>query len=75
MNELTQKEWDLFCEALDFADPAARRSFLDRACAGDVTLRKHVEKLLAIQPQADRFFAAAAAWMQDPCPSSPSTKT
>ena len=55
LKEFTEKEWDLFCDALAFADQAARRDFLDRACAGDATLRKQIEELLVLQPQVDRF--------------------
>jgi serine/threonine protein kinase/Tol biopolymer transport system component len=33
-------------------DPTARASFLDRACAGDVSLRQEVESLIAAQEQA-----------------------
>ena len=75
MKERTEKEWNLFCDALDFADQAARRDFLDHACAGDATLRKHVEEMLALQPKADRFFADAAYWLQNPSPAPPSNNS
>src|SRR5882762_2289380 len=34
-------------------DPIQRVSFLDRACAGDLSLRQEVESLIAVQEQAD----------------------
>ena len=73
LKEFTEKEWDVFCDALDFADLAARRDFLDRACAGDATLRKQIEELLVLQPQVDRFFADAADWLHNPSPAPPSS--
>ena len=56
----SEQERDLYCEALRCADPARRADFLDRACAGRPDLRAHVERLLAIQAAAERFFAEAA---------------
>jgi non-specific serine/threonine protein kinase/serine/threonine-protein kinase len=40
-------EESLFTAALDVADPAERRAFLDEACHGDAGLRARVERLLA----------------------------
>ena len=37
---------DLFVAALDFADPHARREFLDRECGGDADLRRRLDVLL-----------------------------
>jgi hypothetical protein len=43
MKALTEMERDLLCEALGFADLAARRDFLDHACASDPATRKRIE--------------------------------
>jgi len=37
----------LFAAALEIADPAERRAYLERVCAGDDQLRQEVESLLA----------------------------
>ena len=42
MNEET-----LFAAALEKSTPADRQAFLEKACAGDVALRRRVERLLA----------------------------
>src|SRR5262245_64061687 len=39
-------EESLFAAALEMADPAQRRAFLDEACAGDAALRRRLEQLL-----------------------------
>ncbi len=44
---MSPNEEAVFAEALEMADPKARAEFLDRACAGDATLRAGVESLLA----------------------------
>lgn len=59
MSDWCKQEVDLFCEALGHADPAKRSAFLDRACSGRPVLRERVETLLALCPEADRFFARA----------------
>jgi serine/threonine protein kinase/WD40 repeat protein len=40
-------EREVFLNALDYADPAARAAYLDRACAADTSLRTAVDSLLA----------------------------
>ena len=47
-----QRVAEVLDEALGLADPAARRAYLDRTCAGDRTLREEVESLLASHAQA-----------------------
>jgi eukaryotic-like serine/threonine-protein kinase len=50
---------ELFHAALDL--PAASRpAFLDTACAGDETLRRHVDALLAAHDDAGEFIATPA---------------
>ena len=46
----------IFLSALDLPEPAARMEFLDRACAGDVSLRSAVEAMLADHEKAKHFF-------------------
>ena len=41
-------------------EPSQRESFLNEACAGDESLRKEVEQLLASQPQIERFIESPA---------------
>src|SRR5262245_65349247 len=50
----------IFTEALELPDPAARASYLDRACGGDAALRERVESLLAAHAGAGRFLEPEA---------------
>ena len=50
-------ERSIFAAALDIADPAERSAYLDRACAGEAELRRHVEDLLAAQGDLGSFLA------------------
>jgi hypothetical protein len=54
-----QQEEALFEAARQLADPAARRAFLDAACAGQPALRKQLDSLLAAETEADSFFQRA----------------
>ncbi|HEX9045418.1 MAG TPA: serine/threonine-protein kinase [Verrucomicrobiae bacterium] len=54
----------IFLSALDLSEPGARREFLDRACAGDPSLRAAVEAMLADQDGAEDFFAKGEATFQ-----------
>ncbi len=47
----------LFMEAVELTDPAARRTFLDQACAEDPALRDRVDRLLEAQRRAEPLFA------------------
>jgi WD40 repeat protein/serine/threonine protein kinase len=46
---------EVFTEAAEIADPAARNAFLDSACDGDKTLRIKVERLLNAESRAGNF--------------------
>jgi len=46
---------EIFADAAEIADPAARASFLDAACSGDHVLRQRVDRLLEAQRNAGRF--------------------
>ena len=51
----------MFYAALDVADPAQRRQFLDQACASDAELRVAVEELLAVHADSEQFFDDCAS--------------
>src|SRR5215472_10412573 len=68
MTKTTQQVEALFDAARQLASPAARRMFLDEACAGDQTLRARVEALLSAQSDADKFFSEIAPFGSTPRP-------
>jgi 2-keto-4-pentenoate hydratase len=45
----------IFCAATEINDPSARAAYLDKACAGDAALRRHVESLLAAHERSGDF--------------------
>lgn len=55
------REREIFMEALDHESPEARAAWLDRACAGDSTLRANVERMLADHFLSDSFMVAPVA--------------
>jgi hypothetical protein len=55
-NDQTERAEDIYCSALEIKSPAERKVFLDRACRGDASFRLEVDRWLAIQPAADKFF-------------------
>ena len=60
-----QQEEALFEAARQLANPAARRAFLDQACAGQAALREQVDSLLSVETDADKFFQAAETAPRD----------
>jgi len=60
MSDRSPHEETLFDVARTLTDPAARRAFLEQACASDAALRVRLEKLLEAESGADEFFKAAA---------------
>jgi eukaryotic-like serine/threonine-protein kinase len=46
---------DVFFAALEKPDPAERAAYLDEACAGNESLRRRVEVMLAAHPQVGQF--------------------
>src|SRR6516165_8524494 len=48
-------ERSLFLAVLDIEDPRERSAYLERACAGDPTLRAEVERLLKAHQDPGRF--------------------
>jgi len=51
---------EIFAAALALSDPSARSAYLDRACAGNPSLRQEVESLLAAAERAGTFLEAPA---------------
>src|SRR5712664_85981 len=66
---MTPERWQtvkrLFHEALDQA-PEGRTAYLERACAGDTTLRKEVETLLSSERESAGFMEEPAAASMPP---------
>jgi serine/threonine protein kinase/tetratricopeptide (TPR) repeat protein len=54
-------ERDIFIAALQQADPAQRRAYLDEVCAGQPDLRRQVEHLLRLHEGAGSFLEKPAA--------------
>jgi WD40 repeat protein/tRNA A-37 threonylcarbamoyl transferase component Bud32 len=53
-------ERDIFLNALEIEDPAARGAYLDTACAGRPALRQRVEELLRSHQEAESFLNVPA---------------
>ena len=60
----------IFDEAAEIASPGDRAAYLDRACGGDVDLRREVDAKLRAQDEAGSFLEATPALdaMEDPDP-------
>jgi len=56
-----EREDEVYFTAVGIADPTARASYLDDACAGNAALRKVVEEMLATQEAADALITRASA--------------
>ncbi|HJZ55272.1 MAG TPA: serine/threonine-protein kinase [Gemmataceae bacterium] len=54
-------EQDLFVEAFQISDPAARDAYLDQVCAEDAALRRRIAGLLGALGRVGGFLAAPAA--------------
>src|SRR5215469_4625812 len=52
----TERAEEIYYSALEIKSLEQRNNFLDRACQGDSKLRSVVDKLLAEQPNVERFF-------------------
>jgi serine/threonine protein kinase len=61
MNIDTQREAEIFDEARLHVDPAARRSFLQRACEGDAAQIARLEGLIEAERDAETFFAESGS--------------
>src|SRR5947209_6313297 len=60
MNSVSPLE-AIFFAALEQGSPEERAAYLDGACAGDLEVRRRVEKMLAAQAQAGSFLESPAA--------------
>src|SRR5581483_767371 len=73
----TMSERDIFDAALAIDDLAERTAYLDRVCAGDARLRKHIEGLLSVHSQVGSFLeqpaAALGGTVHDPIRERPGT--
>ena len=55
-----QSEKEIFLAALEKKTPEERAAFLDGACAGDLTWRERLERLLAAHEQPETLLADQA---------------
>jgi serine/threonine protein kinase len=53
-------ERDIFHAAIEFTDAARRSAYLEEACAGNASLRQHVEDMLQVYPQLGAFLESPA---------------
>jgi serine/threonine protein kinase len=65
MHSALQDEEEIFDAARLISDPAARRSYLERACGSDAGLRLRVGDLLAAVNTAEEFFAHGSSAVQN----------
>jgi eukaryotic-like serine/threonine-protein kinase len=63
MDAAREQVEEVFCAALELESPEERRTFLDRACAGDASLRRAVEEMLADQAGFEKNFSAGGSDM------------
>jgi len=64
MKSTLRDEEEIFDAARLISDPDARAAYLDRACSGDLALRRRVEELLAALAGAEEFFAQGSSAVQ-----------
>src|SRR6516164_4561194 len=57
---------EIFLQAADLSDDAARAAYLDNACGGDAALRARVEALLRSHDPEGTFLGTPAAVVPDP---------
>lgn len=50
---------DIYWSALQVAAPGERAAYLDRACNGNGQLRRKLDRLMASQTEAEKFFKEA----------------
>jgi tetratricopeptide (TPR) repeat protein len=53
-------ERDIFHAAVEFTDPAERPAYLEEVCAGNPSLKRHVEGMLHVYPQLGAFLESPA---------------
>ena len=57
---------EVFLEAAELSDEAARAAYLDKACGADAGVRERVEALLRSHDPAGSFLGTPAAVVPDP---------
>ena len=62
-----KQQVDIFYTALCIKNDDKRKAFLERACAKDAAMLAHIEKLLAVRGDADRFFADCSIYPEWDC--------
>jgi serine/threonine-protein kinase len=53
-------EREIFHAAVELTDTAGRAAYLEKACAGNVSMRQHVERMLDVYPQLGAFLESPA---------------
>jgi len=53
-------ERDIFHSAAEITDPAERSEYLEKACAGNPSLKQHVEGMLQVYPELGTFLQSPA---------------
>ncbi|HEV3084791.1 MAG TPA: serine/threonine-protein kinase, partial [Gemmataceae bacterium] len=53
-------EREIFDAAVELADVAEREAYLEKVCAGDASLKQHVEHMLEVYPQLGTFLQSPA---------------
>ncbi len=53
-------ERDMFHAAVELADTAERSAYLEKACAGNASLKRHVEGMLQLYPELGSFLESPA---------------
>ena len=53
-------ERDIFHGAIQLADPEERAAYLENVCAGNASLKQHVEGMLQVYPELGEFLQSPA---------------
>src|SRR5262249_2135966 len=61
---LAVNERDIFHAAVEFTDAAERSAYLEKVCAGNASLKQHVEEMLQVHPQLGTFLESPAVDFQ-----------
>src|SRR5262249_3746989 len=58
--EFAVNERDIFHAVIELTDPAQRSACLDKLCAEDASLKRHVEEMLEVYPELGAFLESPA---------------
>ncbi|HEV3085244.1 MAG TPA: serine/threonine-protein kinase [Gemmataceae bacterium] len=61
-------ERDIFHAAVEITDPCERSAYLEKVCAGNASLRGHVEGMLEVYPQLGTFLESPAVNLDSAAP-------